>query len=125
MKRIAAHVTILALTLALAPLGSATAGEPAHFEKGGHLTEPVAVHKVQPAYPESARDAKTEGTVVLDALIRTDGSVDRVKILESAGDELDSAATAAAKQWRFEPARDKDGNPVAVYYTLTFRFRLR
>lgn len=124
MKRSTLALITAVLTLALALPLAAGAGEPAHYSKDSGLTEPVAVHKVNPTYPEAARDAKVQGTVVLDTLIATDGSVRDVKVLQSAGDDLDAAAMDAARQWRFQPARNADGDAVAVYYALTFKFAL-
>lgn len=126
MTRTSPTLATLVLSLVAAlPLAWAGPGGPAHYQDGSGLTEPVAVQKVNPAYPESARAEKLEGTVILDVLIAKNGEVTGVKLVKGADQDLDAAALAAAAKWRFEPARDADGNPVAVYYTLTFRFRLR
>ncbi|HYN15087.1 MAG TPA: TonB family protein [Terriglobales bacterium] len=68
------------------------------------LTAPVAVHKVDPAYPTSLMQAHVEGTVTLYAIIRADGSVDGVKILRGVDDTLDENARAALSRWQFRPA---------------------
>ncbi|WP_255470101.1 TonB family protein [Pseudoxanthomonas sp. z9] len=54
-----------------------------------------------PRYPAS----RHEGTVVMKLVIGTDGRVRQVGLERSSGfDDLDQAAMAAARGWRFEPA---------------------
>jgi len=92
--------------------------------KCDEITEPVAVDKVSPRYPEEARKAKVMGTVVLDAVISEEGVVDQVKVVESPDEQLSEAAIEAVEQWRFDPALC-DGEPVAVWYKLTINFKLQ
>jgi TonB family protein len=68
------------------------------------LTAPVALHKVDPAYPLSLMRANVEGTVTLFALIRADGTVDSVKVLRGIDDTLDENARVALSHWQFRPA---------------------
>jgi TonB family protein len=80
------------------------------------------VYKVDPAYPEEARAAGTQGLVVLDALIAPDGAVKRLQPVT--GDELlAKAASDAVKQWRFEPYRTS-GRAVEVETTIAVQFSL-
>ena len=83
---------------------------------------PVAIEKVPPDYPERARFKNVEGTVLVQALIGKDGRVRDTKVVRSIP-ELDDAAVAAVKRWRFKPARSKEG-PVAVWVAIPVRFRL-
>ncbi len=89
------------------------------------LTEPVAISKVAPKYPEEARAAKVQGVVVLETLIDRTGRVREARILESPAPSLAEAAIAAARQWRFEPARNAQGVAVDVRFVLTLRFALK
>ncbi len=68
------------------------------------LTAPVAVHKVDPAYPLSMMKSQVEGTVLLYAIIRADGTVDGVKVLRGVDDTLDEYARVALSHWQFRPA---------------------
>ena len=68
------------------------------------LTAPVAVHKVDPAYPTALMKAHVEGTVTLYAIIRADGTVDGVKVLQGVDDTLDENARVALSRWQFRPA---------------------
>ena len=68
------------------------------------LTAPVVVHKVDPAYPSSLMRANVEGMVTLYAIIRADGTVDSVKVLQGIDDALDENARVALSLWQFRPA---------------------
>ncbi|EGO62864.1 energy transducer TonB [Acetonema longum] len=78
----------------------------------------------KPRYPMAARREGREGSVVVNILVGTDGRPETVTIRESSGfAELDEAALAAVKKWRFAPAM-KDGQPIAGYHAVRIRFRL-
>ena len=98
---------------------------PVRFRMHAGLTEPRVVKKVNPQYPEDARNEKVQGTVLLEVVVRKDGSVGQITPLRSDDDRLTEAAVAAVRQWRFEPSRDKSGKAVAVRYVLTTRFVLQ
>lgn len=98
---------------------------PSRVEKGQGLTEPVAVTKVPPAYPEEARQGRIQGVVVIEAEIDASGKVVDARILESPSPVLAGAALEAIRQWTFEPAKDATGRPIAVRFSLTMNFRLQ
>jgi TonB family protein len=81
------------------------------------------LQKVAPKYPEESRQAHQEGTVVLYNVIATDGSLEDVKVIQSAGRYLDEAAMTAVKQWRFVPTTC-DGIPIRVENELQVNFTL-
>src|SRR2546428_9307652 len=63
-----------------------------------------------------------QGKVVLKILVRSDGSVGQVRIVESSGSPvLDDAAARAAAQWMFTPAT-LDGQPVEAWAMIPIRF---
>jgi TonB family protein len=80
------------------------------------------VTKVDPVYPEAARISRTEGLVVLDAVIAPDGSVKSLRPL-SGTDLLVRSATEAVRSWKFEPYLSS-GKPVEVETTIAVEFRL-
>ncbi len=86
---------------------------------------PVPTATVQPTYPEKARKAGVQGMVVLKVKVSDIGSVESVQVEEGVTEhpELEEAAVAAVKQWRFEPAQ-KDGRPVAIEVAIPVQFRL-
>ena len=56
-----------------------------------------------PVYPEVAVKARIQGDVVLELRVTREGAVESVKIIKGIPFGLDTAAEAAAKQWRFAP----------------------
>jgi protein TonB len=90
----------------------------------GSVRRPVLLVKVQPDYPETARRAKLEGDVVVEAVISRDGSVEDVKLLRSTNPIFVAAAMDAVRHWRYSPAT-QNGMPVKVYFTVEVRFVLQ
>jgi protein TonB len=87
--------------------------------------KPVLVQQVVPEYPELARSAGIEGSVVVSAVVDTAGLVARAAVLSSSGSSLlDAAAVAACRGFRFTPAYQQD-RPVPVQVSIPFSFRLQ
>jgi periplasmic protein TonB len=78
---------------------------------------------VRPLYPEYARAARIEGTVVLEAILDRNGRVDQLRVVKSVP-LLDQAALDAVRQWRYSPTV-LNGQPVAVLMTVTINFTLQ
>jgi serine/threonine-protein kinase len=87
------------------------------------VSEPVRVRGQAPVFPPEALAARVHGSVLASMIIDEHGQPTHLRVVESAGEVLDQAFLAAAREWRFEPAR-KDG--VALKYPLSWRqtFRL-
>ena len=85
------------------------------------VMEGLITHKIEPIYPEDAKQAKVQGVVVLDTVIGADGSVVDLRPL-SGPDALALAAVDAVKWWRFQPYR-VNGCPVPVETTIAVEFR--
>jgi len=86
---------------------------------------PMAPHKVvdvRPVYPEIARAARREGTVIMEAVLDPTGSVTQLRIVRSVP-LLDEAALDAVRQWKYTPSVYL-GHPVSVLMTITIRFTL-
>ena len=63
-------------------------------------------HTPKPAYPEQARKAGWEGTVMLGVLVNVGGKAEKIEIKGSSGHAtLDQAAVEGLKRWLFRPAR--------------------
>jgi TonB family protein len=84
-----------------------------------------SLHKLQPVYPESARLHRTEGTVVLYAVIEEDGRVSNLHVLHSAGNELDQAASAAVSQWQYQRTTTCDESKGRAETVIDIIFELR
>ena len=94
------------------------------FRVGGGVTPPTVLQRVEPQYSEEARKARYQGTVVLEAIVRKDGTVDIMRIVRSLGFGLDENAIQALKQWRFRPGM-RNGVPVDVSLNIEVNFNLR
>lgn len=98
---------------------------PVRVTEGSGLTQPKLIKAAPPKYPEGAREDKVQGLVILETVINDKGEVERVAVLQSPDDRLGDAATEAVKTWRFEPARNAQGEAVSAIYVLTVKFRLQ
>jgi TonB family protein len=83
--------------------------------------ERLLIHKIEPIYPEAARQANIQGIVILDTVIGRDGTVIDVHPI-SGPDELTPAALDAVKWWRFQPYQS-EGQAVEVETKLAVEFR--
>jgi len=82
----------------------------------------ILLSRVEPEYPEQAREQQIQGAVVLELRIGKDGVVQAVKRVS--GDPLlAQAAEDAVRQWRFKP-RAVDGHHVEMQTRVTLNFRL-
>jgi protein TonB len=86
------------------------------------IMTPRIVAKVEPLYPEEARRAGTQGTVLLDTVIAVDGSVKRLQTI-SGDDTLAESAAEAVRQWKFDPYR-ASGRALEVETPIAVEFRL-
>jgi TonB family protein len=82
--------------------------------------EPVV--RPEPTYPVLAQQMKVQGSVVLQAQIGEDGSVQSLKVV-SGPDILASAALEAVRQWRFKPAYN-GGRAVRAETRITVNFTI-
>jgi TonB family protein len=106
-------------------VGMVAAGpqSPRVYKIGDGVSAPQVVHKVDPEYTKEARDAKIEGTVVVQTEIHTDGRAHNTRVVRSLEPGLDHNAIEAIAQWEFEPGK-KDGEPVAVHATIEINYKL-
>jgi TonB family protein len=86
------------------------------------VADEYLVERVEPEYPESAREQHIQGPVVLVALVGKDGAVEKLSTIK--GDsQLVAAATDAVRQWRFKPFF-RNGSPEEFQTQITVTFRL-
>jgi TonB family protein len=116
----------LLVTLAANPTGAPTRGLPAGrgAQSNGATTQPVPISQVNAQYTDQAREARVQGVITLRAVVRKDGTVDSIQVIQGLGYGLDDAAIAALKQWRFRPAMLNE-QPVDVTMSFTMSFNLR
>ncbi|MGH9643524.1 MAG: TonB family protein [Terriglobales bacterium] len=81
------------------------------------------VSKVDPVYPEDARQAGKQGLAVLDAVIDADGNVTQLRPVSGDG-QLVQSAEDAVRSWKFEPYQSS-GRTVPVETTVAVEFRMK
>jgi protein TonB len=82
----------------------------------------LILHKVDPIYPEDAREAGVSGTVVMAALIDDQGKITKLTIM-SGTEKLRDAALNAVNQWTYKPYL-LNGKPVFVQTQITVNFSI-
>ena len=102
--------------------GGGTGGGP--YRPGSGVLPPRILREVKAGYTEEARRANIEGGVVLEIVVRRDGSVSDVKLLNGLPHGLNERAIAAVRQWRFAPAT-RLGQAVDVVVEVEVEFKLR
>ena len=95
--------------------------------KSADIIPPGILSRKEPSYPEKARQAGLEGTVVLKIQILETGRPGDVSIHQSSGSELlDDAAASAVQRWRFVPAKVRaSGQSITCYTTMPVVFKLK
>jgi periplasmic protein TonB len=94
----------------------------AHTVHVSHMSEGDLIRKLQPSYPPLARSARIQGTVVLQAIISKQGTIENLKVL-SGHPMLIPSAIDAVRQWRYRPYI-LNGEPVEVETQITVNFSL-
>lgn len=117
-------LTILAgpLFSAPAPQGGGKADAPETVRVGGDIKPPLKVKNVPPVYPQIAITSHTQGVVILEATIGTDGKVKETKVIRSIK-QLDDAAITAVRAWEYKPTL-VSGKAVQVIMTIPVNFTL-
>lgn len=104
-------------------------------EDTGHLVAPQRVRvssgvaqqrllltKVQPQYPQDAKDQHIQGVVVLKVIVDKEGNVSNIQLI-SGHPQLAPAALEAVKQWKYRPYL-LNGTPVEVDTQVQVNFTL-
>jgi protein TonB len=114
----------LGAILALVGLTSIGVGaQTPRIRVGGDIRPPAKLVHVAPVYPDQARAERIEGTVIVEALIGTDGRVIDVHVLRSVHPLLDASAVEAVSQWEYTPTL-LNGEPVELIMSITVPFAL-
>jgi TonB family protein len=124
------------LFVVLSPRFGSTAEDPArmpaylrvHDAGEAGVEPPTLIAEVEPVYPPEAQILNATGTVTLRAVVREDGIIDGIQVVQvpdTRGSEyLVAAAVNAARDRVYLPAR-RHGQPVHAYVTIAFEFPAR
>jgi len=94
------------------------------YRPGSGIEPPTLLREVKPDYTENARQRGIEGDVVMEIVVRRDGTVGDVRVMQGLGYGLDERASEAVRRWRFSPARRR-GQPVDVMVEVAMEFKIR
>lgn len=120
-KRVVALTALLFQLLSFAAFASAQA-ESAQTNAASAPASIQLLQRVPPTYPPLARSTRIQGSVVLDVVIGTDGSVNSATVV-SGHPLLVQSAVDAVKQWKYKPYV-LDGRAVEVESRITVQFAL-
>ena len=94
------------------------------YRPGSGITPPRLLREVKAEYTEEARQRSISGDVLLEIVVRRDGSVGDVRVLQGLSGGLNDRAVRAVRQWRFAPA-ERLGAAVDVIVEVAVEFTLR
>jgi periplasmic protein TonB len=108
--------------LSSTPVAVPKVATPQRVRVSSGVSTGLLIRKVQPNYPQLAKQARIQGTVVLQAEISKDGTIQNLQLI-SGHPMLAPAAIEAVKQWRYKPYL-LNGEPVAVETQVVVNFSL-
>jgi TonB family protein len=94
------------------------------YRPGAGIEPPRLLREVKADYTDDARRRGITGEVLLEIVVRRDGSVGDVRLRRGLDRGLDQRAMDAVRQWRFAPAK-RHGAPVDVIVNIAVEFKLR
>ncbi len=113
---------VIGSVLSSTPVAVPRIATPQRIRVSSGVQSGLLVRKVQPNYPPLARQARIQGTVVLQAQISKDGSIINLQLI-SGHPMLAPAAIEAVKQWKYKPYL-LNGEPVEVETQVQVNFTL-
>lgn len=87
------------------------------------IQKAVILRKQEPSYTENARQAGVEGTVVLLAVLASDGVVKHILAVKSLPYGLTRKCIEVARKIKFEPAM-RDGRAVSQFVRIEYNFNM-
>jgi protein TonB len=105
-----------------APVAVPKVATPQRVRVSQGVTQGLRIRFVQPNYPPLARQARIQGTVILQAEISKTGDIENLQVI-SGHPMLAPAALDAVKQWKYKPYI-LNGEPVEVDTQITVNFNL-
>jgi TonB family protein len=131
MRAVAATIggamrVLLTTTLVCASVILSAQGSETVYAPGNGVSLPSVVTQVKADYTQEAKDQRIEGTVLLESVVKSDGSVGAVAVVQSLDSVfgLDREAVKAMRQWEFKPGT-KEGKAVAVKVVIEMTFSFK
>jgi TonB family protein len=95
----------------------------AEHERLSGATFPELHQTVEATYPLLGQHTRVQGSVVLQALVGADGTIENLRVISGPG-ILTAAAQQAVRQWRFKPYM-QNGQAVETKARITVNFSIR
>jgi protein TonB len=113
---------VIGSVLSTTPVAVPKIATPQRVRVSSGVQSGLLVRKVPPAYPPLARQARIQGTVILQAQISKEGNIENLQLI-SGHPMLAPAAIEAVKQWKYKPYL-LNGEPVEVETQVQVNFTL-
>jgi protein TonB len=113
---------VIGSVLSSTPTVAPKIATPQRVRVSSGVSSGLLIRKVSPNYPPLARQARIQGTVILQAQISKDGSIQNLQLV-SGHPMLAPAAIEAVKQWKYKPYL-LNGEPVEVDTQVQVNFTL-
>jgi protein TonB len=113
---------VIGSVLSSTPVAVPKIATPTRVRVSSGVSSGLLIRKVSPNYPPLARQARIQGTVILQAQISKDGSIQNLQLI-SGHPMLAPAAIEAVKQWKYKPYL-LNGEPVEVETQVQVNFTL-
>lgn len=113
---------VIGSVLSTTPVAVPKIATPQRVRVSSGVSQGLLIRKVAPNYPPLARQARIQGSVVLQAQISKEGTIQNLQLI-SGHPMLAPAAIEAVKQWRYRPYL-LNGEPVEVETTIQVNFTL-
>src|SRR3984957_2120533 len=105
------------------PLESLGPGDGIFTPGVGGISVPACVYCPNPSFDTGESKGKQQGTVRLMVVVDANGRASDITVTTELNPALDQDAIGAVKQWKFRPATDVDGKPVATRTPVEMTFR--
>jgi TonB family protein len=103
---------------------SVPSGPPGTPRIGGNIRVPAKLRDVRPVYPAALASGGVSGTVLLRAIIDTQGNVSNIAVVSASHPEFATSATYAVRQWQFDPTL-LNGQEIDVIMNVTVNYEYR
>jgi periplasmic protein TonB len=113
---------VIGSVLSSTPVAVPKVATPQRVRVSSGVVSGLLLRKVNPTYPPLARQARIQGTVILQAEISKDGNIENLQLI-SGHPMLAPAAIEAVKQWKYKPYL-LNGEPVEVETQVQVNFTL-
>ena len=113
---------VIGSVLSSTPVAVPKIATPTRVRVSSGVSSGLLIRKGSPNYPPLARQARIQGTVLLQAQISKDGSIQNLQLI-SGHPMLAPAAIEAVKQWKYKPYL-LNGEPVEVETQVQVNFTL-